>query len=96
MIWILKKDLRKMFDLIFYNKITLIRNFRKINEEHKRIMYNRVSFTNKEKNEMDLYLDNIARRFHYYMDIQDLRSYIIPYREYFNINIPIYIEKANM
>ena len=88
MIWILKKDLRKMFDLIFYNKITLIRNFRKINEEHKMIMYNRVSFTYKEKNEMDLYLDNIARRFHYYMDIQDLRSYIIPYREYFNINIP--------
>ena len=85
-----------MFDLIFYDMIRIIRDFKKICDEHKKMMCNRYSFTIKDINEMDLFLDNTARRFHHYMDNFNLRPYIISYREYFNMKIPIYIEQATI
>ena len=84
-----------MFDLEFYYTIAIIRNFKKISEEiNSAIMKKRKTYTHKEKNEMDYYLDYIAGLYYYYMNNQDLKSYIISYSEYFDMDIPIYIEKV--
>ena len=85
-----------MFDLKFYYQIALICNYNKMCQDYNMIMRTRISFTNKEKNDMELYLDNIGGLFHYYMDVKDLRSYIIPYKNYFKMDIPIYIEKVHI